>query len=57
MQPEEYKNSIAVIGCNKATNEYIAKAVANKLGLKYMDLDAYLKYCLGGVTPAQALLG
>ena len=56
MQPEEYKNSIAVIGCNKATNEYISKAVANKLGLKYMDLDAYLKYCLGGVTPAQALL-
>ncbi len=56
MQPEEYKSSIAVIGCNKATNDFIAKAVANKLGMRYMDLDAYLKYTMGGITASQALV-
>ena len=56
MQPEDYKSSVAVIGCNKATNEYIAKSVANRLGLRYMDLDGYLKYFLGGISPSRALL-
>lgn len=56
MQREDFKSSVAVIGCNKATNEYIAKGVASRLGLRYMDLDGYLKYILGGISPSQALL-
>ena len=56
MQPEEYKSSIAVIGCNKAANEYIAKAVANRLGMRYMDLDGYLKYIMGGISASKALI-
>ena len=56
MRREDFKSSVAVIGCNKATNEYIAKGVASRLGLRYMDLDGYLKYILGGISPSQALL-
>ena len=56
MQPEEYRSCIAVIGCNKATNEYIAKAVASKLGMRYMDLDVYSKYTMGGISPSMALV-
>ena len=56
MQPEEYRSCIAVIGCNKTTNEYIAKAVASKLGMRYMDLDGYLRYTMGGISPSKALV-
>lgn len=56
MRRDGFKPNIAVIGCNKAANDYIAKAVARILGMKYMDLDGYLKYCLGGLTPSQALV-
>ncbi|MDE6550454.1 MAG: hypothetical protein K2M44_03030 [Clostridia bacterium] len=46
---------IAVLGADKRLSASIAKRIAKATGLEYMDLDGYIRYSLGGLTPYQVL--